>query len=359
VFWSLRSAGSSRAGLAHFGRGSPLSGIIRLSPWRCDRPQPRVPFAEIQEFAEQSKPCKDSSMQEHHRQKPLIISVSLMAAGVILLANAWAQQTPATNTPQAPAAKAAPAPAAGTQTAPVAKTGQATKPKTALTLKTPKDKASYAVGLNVGRNLGAQLRQQSVEVDQAILLRGVKDALAGGKTLMTDDEAKAALTQLQAEIRTRQQEKMKVEQEKMKAVAETNKKQGLEYLEANKSNDGVVALPSGLQYKILTEGTGPKPVATDTIVCNYRGTLIDGTEFDSSYKRGQPLTIGANRVIKGWTEALQLMQVGSKWQLFIPSDLGYGDGGKPPIIGPGATLIFEVELLSIQGKDKSAEAPTK
>jgi FKBP-type peptidyl-prolyl cis-trans isomerase FklB len=346
-------------GLAHFGRGSPLSAIIRLSPWRCDRRQPRVPFAEQQEFAEQSKPCKDSSMQKHHRQKPLIISVSLMAAGVILLANARAQQTPAISTPQVPAAKAAPSPAAGAQTAPAMKTGQATRPKTqtALTLKTPKDKASYAVGLNVGRNLGAQLRQQSVEVDQAILLRGVKDALAGGKTLMTDDEAKAALTQLQTEVTNRLHEKMKVEQEKMKVVSETNKKEGLDFLGANKTKEGVVTLPSGLQYKILAEGTGPKPTGMDTVVCNYRGTLINGTEFDSSYKRGQPASFQVNGVIKGWTEALQLMPVGSKWQLFIPSELGYGDRGSGPNIGPGATLIFEVELLSIQGKDKSEATP--
>jgi FKBP-type peptidyl-prolyl cis-trans isomerase len=209
----------------------------------------------------------------------------------------------------------------------------------------------------VGKSLGAQLAQQSVDVDQAILLRGVKDALAGGKTLLTDDEVKAVLTQLQAEVRSRQQEKMKVEQEKMKAVSEMNKKEGLEFLIANKEKEGIVTLPSGLQYKVLTEGTGPKPAATDTVVCNYRGTLINGTEFDSSYKRGQPLSIQVNGVIKGWTEALQLMPVGSKWQLFIPSDLGYGDRGSGPNIGPGATLIFEVELLSIQGKDKLEAVP--
>ncbi len=121
----------------------------------------------------------------------------------------------------------------------------------------------------------------------------------------------------------------------------------------------MVTLPSGLQYKILTEGTGPKPAATDTVSCNYRGTLLDGKEFDSSYKRGQPLSIQVKGVIKGWTEALQLMPVGSKWQLFIPSDLAYGDRGADPRsgIGPGATLIFEVELLSIQGKDKLEAVP--
>jgi FKBP-type peptidyl-prolyl cis-trans isomerase FklB len=295
-------------------------------------------------------------------RKLTFTAVNLLAAGIMLMGNAQAQQTPAANTQQAPAAKAAPGPATAAQKAPAAKTGTATKPRTAppLTLKTQKDKASYAVGLNVGRNLGAQLHQQSVEVDQAILLRGMKDALAGGKTLLTDDEVKAVLTQLQAEVRTRQQEKAKVEQETMKAAAEENKKEGAEFLEANKTKEGVVTLPSGLQYKILTEGTGPKPAATDTVSCNYRGTLLNGTEFDSSYKRGQPLSILVNGVIKGWTEALQLMPVGSKWQLFIPSDLAYGDRGADPRsgIGPGATLIFEVELLSIQDKAKAEVAPT-
>ncbi len=277
----------------------------------------------------------------------------------MLPGNASAQQTPATSTQQAPAAKPQPGPSAGAQKAPAAKTGQATKPKTQapLTLKSQKDKTSYAVGMNVGKGLAANLRQQSVEVDQAILLRGLKDALAGGKLLLTDDEAKAVLTQLQTEVRARQQEKMKVEQEKMKAAAEENKKEGAEFLAANKTKDGVVALASGMQYKILTEGTGPKPAATDTVSCNYRGTLIDGKEFDSSYKRGQPLSIQVNGVIKGWTEALQLMPVGSKWQLFIPSDLGYGDRGSGPVIGPSATLIFEVELLSIQAKDKTQPPP--
>jgi FKBP-type peptidyl-prolyl cis-trans isomerase len=199
--------------------------------------------------------------------------------------------------------------------------------------------------MNVGKGLGASLRQQSVEVDQSILLKGMKDALAGGKTLLTEDEMKAALTQLQTDM--------------LAKAAEANKKTGEEFLAANKTKEGVVALPSGLQYKILTAGTGPKPAATDTVSCNYRGTLLDGKEFDSSYKHGQPLSIQVNGVIKGWTEALQLMPVGSKWQLFIPSDLAYGDRGADPRsgIGPGATLIFEVELLSIQAKDKTEPAP--
>ena len=154
---------------------------------------------------------------------------------------------------------------------------------------------------------------------------------------------KAALTALQADVNKRQQEKMQVD-------GEANKKEGEAFLAANKAKEGVVTLPSGLQYKILKVGTGPKPVASDSVVCDYRGTLLDGTEFDSSYKRGQSATFPVGQVIKGWTEALQLMPVGSKWQLFIPPEMAYGQHGAGADIGPNATLIFEVELLSIQGK---------
>ena len=206
--------------------------------------------------------------------------------------------------------------------------------------------------MNIGSGVAAKLKQQPLDVDQAVLLRGFKDALAGSKTLLTAEEERTVLMQLSLEARKKQEEQMKL-------AAEPNKKIGEEFLAANKTKDGVVTLPGGLQYKILTAGTGPKPTAADTVSCNYRGTLIDGTEFDSSYKRGQPASFALNQVIKGWTEALQLMPVGSKWQLFIPSDLAYGDPGRGPQIGPGATLIFEIELLSIQGKDKPAEAPTK
>jgi len=281
-------------------------------------------------------------------QKPFITAVSLLTAGMMLLGNALAQQTPAAKAQQPPAAKAQAAPPAGAQKAPAAKTGPATKPRTqsVLTLKTQKDKLSYALGMNLGSNL----HKEKVEVDPAIVLRGLKDALAAGKMLLTEDEARSTLTQLQTEVRSKQQGKMKV-------AGEMNKKEGVEFLAANKSKEGVVILPSGLQYKILTEGAGPKPTASDTVVCNYRGTLISGAEFDSSYKRGQPASFPVNGVIKGWTEALQLMPVGSKWQLFVPAELGYGDRGAGADIGPGATLIFEVELLSIQSKDKPEGAP--
>jgi FKBP-type peptidyl-prolyl cis-trans isomerase len=192
--------------------------------------------------------------------------------------------------------------------------------------------------------MGENLHKQSVPVDPAILARGLKDGLTGGKTLLTDEEAQAAITAVQNDLRKQQQEKMQ-------EAAAANKKEGDAFLSANKGKEGVVTLPSGLQYKILKEGTGPKPTASDSVVCNYRGTLINGTEFDSSYKRGQPATFPVSGVIKGWTEALQLMPVESKWQLFVPSDLAYGESGRPGI-EPDSTLIFEVELLSIQDKSK-------
>jgi FKBP-type peptidyl-prolyl cis-trans isomerase FklB len=291
-------------------------------------------------------------------RKLTIATLNVLAAGIMLLESAWAQQTPAATTPPAPAtkpqtalaAKPQQAPAGSAQKAPAAKTGQTIKPKTQapFALKTQKDKASYALGMSVGMNLGAQLHQHPVDVDQAILLRGVKDALAGGKTLLTEEEARAALTQLSLEARKNMEGKMKL-------AGEANKREGDEFLAANKTKDGVVTLPSGLEYKILADGAGPKPTVSDSVTCNYKGTLINGTEFDSSYKRGQPATFKVNEVIKGWTEALQLMPVGSKWQLFIPAELAYGAQNKSAEIGPNSTLIFEVELLSIQAKDKEKE----
>jgi FKBP-type peptidyl-prolyl cis-trans isomerase len=206
-----------------------------------------------------------------------------------------------------------------------------------LTLTTQQQKFSYALGLSLGKNM----HRQSVEIQPDIVARGIKDGVAGGKALLTDEEAQAVVMAVQNDVRAKQQEKMK-------DVGDKNKQEGAAFLAANKNKEGVVTLPSGLQYKILTQGTGPKPTANDSVVCNYRGTLIDGKEFDSSYKRGQPATFPVGRVIKGWTEALQLMPVGSKWQLFVPAELGYGERGAGADIGPDATLIFEVELLSIQ-----------
>jgi len=205
--------------------------------------------------------------------------------------------------------------------------------------------------MNVGANIGKGLEREGIELDQAMFFRGMKDALVGDKLLMTDDEAKAAFTAYQKEAHEKQEAKMKV-------LGEQNKKAGEAFLAANKSKEGVVTLPSGLQYKIEKQGKGPKPVSSDTVECDYRGTLIDGKEFDSSYKRGKSLSIPVTGVIKGWTEVLQLMPVGSKYQVFVPSDLAYGARG-PAEIGPDATLIFEIELLSIQPKPAPAAAPAK
>ncbi len=265
----------------------------------------------------------------------LFLMTNLLAAGMTFTGAAMAQQTPAASAPATPAK--AQTPAAKPKTATAAKTA------TPITLKTQKEKVSYALGMSIGLNV----KRQSVDIDPSLVARGLKDALSGSKTLLTEEEARTAITAQQAELHKRQEEKMQ-------QAGEENRKQGAAFLAENKSKEGVVTLPSGLQYKILKDGTGPKPASTDTVVCNYRGTLINGTEFDSSYKRGEPTSFPVNQVIKGWTEALQLMSVGSKWQLFIPADLAYGDRGAGPDIGPNATLIFEVELLSI--KDRNAPA---
>jgi FKBP-type peptidyl-prolyl cis-trans isomerase FklB len=238
------------------------------------------------------------------------------------------QITPVERRPaEAPAAQGAPAP----------KTADAAAPDSSA-FKSQKEKLSYGLGMN----LGNALRKQSVEVDLDLIVQGLKDAHSGSKTLMTEQEVRAALTETQSELRQKQIGGKK-------ELAEKNKKEGEAFLAENKKKEGVVTLPSGLQYKILNPSDGKKPSAADAVTCNYRGTLIDGTEFDSSYKRKRPATFAVNGVIQGWNEALQLMPVGSKWQLFIPPELGYGERGSPKkIIGPNTTLIFEVELLSVK-----------
>lgn len=302
-----------------------------------------------------------------------ILAITTIVAGAVFSSPAQAQQTPASSGQQSSASGAQQAPASppaksaatsGSQSPsttpkkPVAtKIGQSAAKKTTaapLTLNTPKDKVSYAIGMNVGRRLESdlkQLKQADTELDTTILVRAIKDVLSNGKALMTDQEAQTTLTTLQADLRKRQQEKQQ-------ELAETNKKESDEFLAANKTKEGVVALPNGLQYKILQEGIGPKPAAADAVVVNYRGTLLNGTEFDSSYKHGQPFTTQVvGGIIRGWSEALQLMPVGSKWQLFIPSDLAYGAQGRAPVIGPNSALVFEVELISIQPKSPPAPAP--
>ena len=265
----------------------------------------------------------------------------------LALTTAAIAQTSTSSKPASTAQKPAASASTSKKPAPntTAKKPAATAPAT--TLKDTKEKFSYALGLSLGTNLRGNLRKQEVDFDPNIVALGMKDALANNKHLLTDQEADAVLKQMQAEVREKQAAKVK-------AIGEKNKTEGAAFLASNKSKPEVVTLPSGLQYKVITAGAGPKPTASDSVVCNYRGTLLDGTEFDSSYKRGQPATFPVNGVIKGWTEALQLMPVGSKWQLFVPPDLAYGDRGAGQDIGPGSTLVFEVELLSIESKLKDA-----
>ncbi|HUJ39397.1 MAG TPA: FKBP-type peptidyl-prolyl cis-trans isomerase [Candidatus Acidoferrales bacterium] len=198
-----------------------------------------------------------------------------------------------------------------------------------------KEKFSYALGMSIA----STLKRQAVDVDLSVMERGLRDGLSGTEPLLSEEEMKAAFAEMQAAVRAREQ-----------ARAGENLKAGQAFLEANKAKPGVVVLPSGLQYKILVAGNGPKPRAVDTVLCNYRGTLIDGTEFDSSYKRGEPATFPVGRVIRGWSEALQLMPVGSKWQLFVPAELAYGERSPGPEIPANSVLVFEIELLSIQGQ---------
>jgi FKBP-type peptidyl-prolyl cis-trans isomerase FklB len=269
------------------------------------------------------------------RFSALGLSAAIFATGLVMAGGAASQQSSAAaQTPSSTAPKTSKPASSSTATKSTASSAtKSTTGATAPALTTNKQKDSYALGANIGRQLAGQ-HLTPEQLDSIVFLRGFRDALAGGaKPLeLSDDQIKAALADLQ------------------NAGGEANLKKGEEFLAENKAKPGVVTTPSGLQYKIIKAGTGPKPAATDTVLCDYRGTLIDGKEFDSSYKRGQAAAFPVNRVIKGWTEALQMMPVGSKWELFIPPDLAYGANGAGPDIGPNATLVFEVELHSIKGK---------
>ncbi len=264
-------------------------------------------------------------------QKSFTSTALLLAAGMMLAGNVLAQQTPA-----APSTPAAPAKKTTSTTTHKATTGaKSTTAAAPLVLTTPKAKASYAIGTSIGR----KLHDDGLEIDSAVLYRALKDAAAGKKPQLSDEEMRAALMDFQKQARDEASLK--------------NKQKGDAYLAENKTKEGVKTLPSGLQYKILKEGTGPKPTASDSVVCNYKGTFVDGQEFDSSYKRGEPATFPVTGVIKGWTEALQLMPAGSKWQLVIPPALAYGEQGRPGM-PPNSTLVFEVELVKIAEKEKPA-----
>jgi len=210
-------------------------------------------------------------------------------------------------------------------------------------LKDEKAKVSYGYGMEIGKNL----KRQGIEIDPDLLAKGLKASLAGEKTLMTEDEVRQTMMAFQQKMQSQRAEKSKKE-------GEENKTKGDAFLAENKKKEGVQTTPSGLQYKVITKGTGPVPKSEDMVKTHYRGTLIDGTEFDSSYKRGEPATFGVTQVIKGWTEALTMMPVGSKWQLFIPAELAYGAAGRPSI-PPNSTLVFDIELISIEPKTEAAK----
>jgi FKBP-type peptidyl-prolyl cis-trans isomerase FklB len=210
-------------------------------------------------------------------------------------------------------------------------------------LKDQKDKASYSIGYDIGETF----KKQNVDLNPDALFGGLKDALAGKEATLTKEDREKTLQAFQKEM-------MEKQMAASKEAATKNAAEGEKFLAENKKKDGVKTTASGLQYKVLKEGSGASPKDTDTVVTNYKGTLLDGTEFDSSYKRNEPASFPVNRVIKGWTEALQLMKPGAKYQLFIPSALAYGERGAGQLIGPNATLIFEVELLSIKAPEPAA-----
>ncbi len=202
----------------------------------------------------------------------------------------------------------------------------------AVTLKTPREKLSYIIGVQTANDL----KRQSIDVDPAIVSKGMQDSMLGNKLLISDQEAKDFIAAYQKE-----------RVEERKKLGEKNKQEGTVFLAENKKKEGVKTRPSGLQYKVIKEGAGKTPMASDTVVIRYKGTFINGTQFASSYETNEPATFHVSGVMPGWTEALQLMKEGSKWQLFVPPELAYGAQGAGPI-GPNATLVFEVELVAVK-----------
>ncbi len=267
-----------------------------------------------------------------------LVVTALLAGTLMFVAVVWAQQesppevapdvTPAVAPTVAPEVPAAPA-------APEATAPGAVAPTHGLA--SVRDKVSYAIGHDIGNNMA----EQFVDVDPEVMLRGLKDGLAGKEAVLSQEEIQAAMQEMQAIVIAKRTQAMKQQSEKNKAV-------GVAFLTENKTKEGVKTTDSGLQYKVVKAGEGESPKATDTVTVHYRGTLLDGTEFDNSYKRDRPETFAVNEVIAGWTEALQLMKPGAKYELFIPSDLAYGPGGFGRSIPPDATLHFEVELLKVE-----------
>jgi FKBP-type peptidyl-prolyl cis-trans isomerase FklB len=215
--------------------------------------------------------------------------------------------------------------------------GSASAADPKMTLKDDKDKVSYAIGLNIGKSM----KQEGLDINPDAIAAAMKDVFAGAKAQLTDEEVQQVMQDFQKKMMAKQ---MAAREEGLGK----NKAEGEKFLADNKKKEGIKTTASGLQYKVITAGTGKTPKATDTVKTHYRGTLINGTEFDSSYKRGEPAEFPVNGVIKGWTEALQLMKEGAKWQLFIPSELAYGERGAGRDIGPNSTLIFDIELISVK-----------
>jgi FKBP-type peptidyl-prolyl cis-trans isomerase len=259
-------------------------------------------------------------------RKSLILPAALLFAAAAV---AGAQQT--AKPAQKPAAQ--PAKPASQSAAPAQQAG---KPESV------QDRASYVIGYNLGRTL----KQNDVDANSDLIVKGLRDGLAGANGMLTDAEMQSTMQEFQKQVQTQQEAKQKV-------IGEKNKTEGEAFLAKNKARAGVKTTASGLQYEVEKEGTGPTPKPTDTVTVNYKGTLMDGSTFDSSYDRGQPATFVLNQVIPGWTEGVQLMKVGSKYKFYIPAALGYGDKGAGNTIGPNSPLIFEVELLSI-GEPKPA-----
>ncbi len=262
------------------------------------------------------------------KKAPLIF---IALAGTALFTGCDNQQTPAASG----STNSASASMAATNTA----TTDASSSNTNV-LSTDKDRESYAYGMGFGQNL----KDNGVDLDLDLFLRGMKDSQSGGQTLLTKDQMMAAIQQLRRTVMTNQQ-KTRFEQ------AQKNQVEGQAFLMRNKTLPGVNTLTNGMQYKVITEGTGPTPGPNDMVTVNYRGTHVDGKEFDSSYKNGRPFECNVSGgIIRGWTEALQRMNVGSKWEIYLPPDLAYGPMGRPPLIQANETLIFEIELLSVKSR---------
>ena len=234
---------------------------------------------------------------------------------------------------------------------PEAKAPAAAREKSKVELKSDQEKVNYIIGMSQGNGIKNQFQQMGLDLNGDIVGAAVADAIAGREPPMTQEEMQKTFEAFKQTMQAKQAEKMKATQEE----AQKNKAAGKAFLDENAKKEGVKVLPSGLQYKVIQEGTGATPKATDTVTANYRGTLIDGTEFDSSEKHGGPAPFPVTGVIPGWTEALQLMKEGSKWQLFIPVELAYGDRSNGPIAA-GSTLIFDIELVKVV-KEAPAGAP--